>query len=102
MAHGTYCKSGTAYRDPSSPSTAICVSINNVDETTEKNPKTNAGSLDLATLKCKPDGDHYCHYAKRKDGPGQAAEVKFSLPCECGLYEVDGVEAGHCPIPGIE
>ena len=52
-------------------------------------------------MTCVPDGKHYCHYSKGK--PGAAAEVKFSLPCECGLYQNDqGNDVGHCPIPGIE
>jgi len=55
------------------------------------------------TLKCVPDGKHFCHYAKQKSGANQAAEVKFSLPCEFGLYtDSAGNDAGHCPIPGIK
>lgn len=32
MAHGTYCKSGTAYRLPSNPNVAVCVSINRISQ----------------------------------------------------------------------
>ena len=36
--------------------------------------------FDPKTLKCTPDGKTYCHYSKDR-------VVKFSLPCECGLYQ---------------
>ena len=104
MAHGTYCKSGTAYRLSTNKNVAVCVSINKISTSTVENPLTATKEVTLGkTLKCVPDGKHYCHYSKQKPGAGQAAEVKFSLPCECGLYtDSSGNEAGHCPIPPIE
>lgn len=30
MVHGTYCKSGTAFKMPSNPNVAVCVSINRI------------------------------------------------------------------------
>ena len=65
MAHGTYCKSGTAWRDPTNKDIAICVSINKISASTEKSPATiKEPFLEQRFLNCTPDGETYCHYAK--------------------------------------
>ena len=38
MAHGTYCKSGTAYQLESNKNVAVCVSINKISASSEENP----------------------------------------------------------------
>ena len=64
--------------------------------------------FDEKTLLCVPDGKTYCHYSKDKS-------IKFSLPCECALYQENHkidpddekeddkiVNIGYCPIPREE
>lgn len=69
MAHGTYCKSGTAYQLETNKNVAVCVSINKISASSEENPADvkDQASLDK-TLKCSPDGKTWCHYSKTKSG----------------------------------
>ena len=74
MAHGTYCNSGTAWRDPTNKDNAICISIDTISASTEKTPATIVTpGLDKKTLSCTPDGETYCHYAKLKVKGDKAA-----------------------------
>lgn len=113
-AHGTYCQSGLAFKVGDM---AECVSINGVgvtqSETTTTLDKRNLIKRtqqsttdrldplykwrieDEPNGECNPDGKTFCHYAKNQ-------VVRFSLPCECGLYQKSDKDVGFCPIPHTE